>query len=137
MKPETIKKVKSCKALQGKSIVDVVALPRFQENLAAYWTAQKEDRKAAQSSYEAMRKAGGAKGYRVPAHVIDRLTNLTTEDLSVAFVEVLYKKSERTAAERTYIRQIGMQAYSLTIAQIVVEEYPELKEELLPTNKQS
>lgn len=133
MKKETIAKIKDCKALAGKSVIDVVALPKYQENLAAYWTAQKEDRKAVRASFDAMRKAGGAKGYKVPAHVIDKLFDLSVEDFSVAFVEVLYKTSNRSASERQYIYQLGMQAYSLTVAQIVVEEFPELKEELIPT----
>lgn len=135
MKKETIAKIKNCKALANKSVIDVVALPKFQENLAAYWVSQQEERKVARASFEAMRKAGGAKGYKVPAHVIDKLMGLSVEDFSVAFVEVLYKTSKRPAGERLYIYQLGMQAYSLTVSQIVVEEYPELEEELLPTNK--
>lgn len=133
MKKETIAKIKDCKALAGKSVIDVVALPKYQENLAAYWTAQKEDRKAVKASFDAMRKAGGTKGYHLPAHVIDKLFDLSVEDFSVAFVEVLYKTSNRPASERQYIYQLGMQAYSLTVSQIVVEEFPELKEELIPT----
>ena len=137
MKKETIEKIKKCKALEGKSVIDLVALPRFQDNLARYWTSQLEDRKVTRQSYEAIRKAGRAHGYHLPAHVIDKLAGMSTEDLSVAFVEILYKTSERPAAERKYIYQLGMQAYSLTVSQYVVEEFPELKEELLPTQKHS
>lgn len=135
MKKETLEKIKKCKALEGKSVVDVVSFSKFQDNLAAYWTSQREDRKVTYKSYEAMRKAGGARGYRVPSHVIDKLMELSTEDLSVAFVEILYKISKRPTAERKYIYQLGMQAYSLTVSQIIVEEFPELKDELLPTRK--
>ena len=125
----------SCKALKGKTIRDVITMSRFVENLAAYWTAQKADRDATRKSYEAMKKLGGAKGYKMPAHVIDRLYPLTAEDLAVEFAQVIYSGSNRSANERKYIRQIGQQAYNLTVAQIVVEEFPELEDELLPKKK--
>lgn len=132
---ETKSKMLACKALQGKTIRDIVTMSRFVENLAAYWTAQKADRDATRKSYQAMLKLGGAKGYKMPAHVIDRLENLTAEDMAVEFAQVIYGGSNRSAAERKYIRQIGQQAYNLTVAQIVVEEFPELEEELLPKPK--
>ena len=132
MKKEIRNKIYSCKALQGKTIMDVVAMPRFSENLAAYWQAQKADRESIRSSYDAMHKLGGVKGYKNPAHVIDDLASLTVEDLAVEFAKVVAGGSTRNAAERKYIRQIGLQAYNLTIAQIVVEEFPELEPELLP-----
>lgn len=137
---ETKRKITSCKALQGKDFADIIVMPRFLENLAAYWTAQKTDRDAIRKSYEAMRKMGGAKGYRIPAHAIDDLAGMSVEDLAGLSVEDLafeYAKviaggSTRNHAERLYIRQIGQQAYNLTIAQFVVEEYPELEPKLLP-----
>lgn len=132
MKKETLQKIRSCKALQGKTIFDVVALPRFVENLAAYWTAQKTDRDAIRKSYDAMRKMGGAKGYRIPAHPIDDLAQLSVDDLAVEYAKVVAGGSTRNHAERLYIRQIGQQAYNLTVAQYVVEEYPELEPELFP-----
>ena len=132
MKRETLQKICSCKALQGKTIFDVVALPRFVENLAAYWTEQKETRKTAIASYQAMHKLGGPKGYKLPAHVIDKLVDLSVEDLAVEYAKVVAGGSTRNNAERLYIRQIGQQAYNLTVAQYVVEEYPELESELFP-----
>lgn len=135
MKPETIKKIERCKALQGKTIFDVVVMPRFVENLAAYWTAQKTDRDAIRKSYQAMRKMGGAKGFKLPAHPIDDLDGLTTEELAIEFAKVVAGGSNRVAAERKYIRQIGQQAYNLTVAQCVVDEFPELADELLPKSK--
>lgn len=135
MKKETLNKIRSCKALQGKTIFDVVALPRFVENLAAYWTAQKTDRDAIRKSYDAMRKMGGARGYRIPAHVIDDLAKLTVEELAIEYAKVVAGGSTRNHAERLYIRQIGQQAYNLTVVQYVVDEYPELKDELLPKSK--
>lgn len=132
MKKETLQKIRSCKALQGKDVADIIAMPRFLENLGAYWTAQKTDRDAIRKSYEAMRKMGGAKGYRIPAHVIDDLAGMTVADLAFEYAKVVAGGSTRNHAERLYIRQIGQQAYNLTIAQIVVDEYPELANELLP-----
>ncbi len=135
MKKETLQKIRSCKALQGKDVADIIAMPRFLENLGAYWTAQKTDRDAIRKSYEAMRKMGGAKGYRIPAHVIDDLAGMSVDDLAVEYAKVVAGGSTRTHAQRKYIRQIGQQAYNLTITQIVVDEYPELANELLPKSK--
>ena len=137
MKKSTLQKIRSCKALQGKTIFDIVDLPRFLENLAAYWTAQKSDRDAIRKSYQAMRKMGGAKGYKIPAHPIDDLANMTVEDLAVEYAKVVAGGSTRNHAERLYIRQIGQQAYNLTVAQYVVDEYPELADELLPTKSKN
>lgn len=132
MKKETLQKIRSCKALQGKDVADIIAMPRFLENLGAYWTAQKTDRDAIRKSYDAMRKMGGAKGYRIPAHVIDDLAGMSVADLAFEYAKVVAGGSTRTHAERLYIRQIGQQAYNLTVAQYVVEEYPELEPELFP-----
>lgn len=132
MKSETQNKIRNCKALQGKTVTDIITMPRFIENLAAYWTVQKEDRAAVRKSYEAMHKMGGAKGYKIPAHVIDHLPNMTAEDLAIEYAKVIAGGSLMNYAARKYIQQIGQQAYNLTIAQYVVDEYPELKDELLP-----
>ena len=129
MRKATIDKIRACKALRGKTILDVVELPRFVDNLAAYWKAQEEDRDTLYKWFETMRNV--AKGYRVPAHVIDDLLELTTEELALEFASVLTKASQRPFAQRQYIRQIGMQAYNLTVIQYVCDEYPELEKELL------
>lgn len=135
MKKETLKKISKCKALQGMTVEDVVKSERFRENLAAYLTAQREDRKAIRSSYAAMRKAGGAKGYKLPAHVIDNFMDCTVEEFANEYLKVLSKMSLRPMRERQYIGQLGQQAYNLTIAQIVVDEFPEVAEELIPKSK--
>ena len=128
-------KIAACKELQGKSVADVVAMPLFLDNLAAYLNAQREDRAAIKSSYKAMAKAGGAKGYKLPAHVIDHLADLTPEQMAGEFLLILGRASTRSAAEREYIRQISMQAYNLAVAQIVIKEFPEMEDILLPTSK--
>ena len=135
MKQETLKKISKCKALQGMTVEDVVKSDRFRENLAAYLTAQREDRKAIRSSYAAMRKAGGAKGYKLPAHVIDKFMDCSVEEFANEYLKVLSKMSPRPMRERQYIGQLGQQAYNLTIAQIVVDEFPETAEELIPKSK--
>ena len=132
---ETKQKIASCKALQGKTVEELIATDRFRNNLAAYMTAQKEDRKQIRASYEAMRKLGGAKGYKLPAHPIDRVIELSVDDFAAEFMAVLSKQSNRPIAQRRYIQQLGQQAYNLTVAQYVVEEYPELEPVLIPKAK--
>lgn len=135
MKRETLEKIKNCKALRGMTVEDVIKSDRFRDNLAAYLTAQREDRKAIRSSYAAMRKAGGAKGYKLPAHVIDNFMDCTVEDFVADYLKVLAKVSSRPMRERQYIRQLGQQAYNLTITQFVIDEFPELADELTPKAK--
>ena len=135
MKAETRKKVASCKALQEMTVADLCATVRFRDNLAAYMTAQRTDRDAIRKSYDAMRKLGGAKGYKLPAHPIDRVINMPVEDFAVEYLAVIANASKRPVAERRYIQQLGQQAYNLTVAQYVVDEYPELADELIPKSK--
>ena len=135
MKRETLEKIKNCKALRGMTVEDVIKSDRFRENLAAYLTAQREDRKAIQSSYKAMRKAGGAAGYKLPAHVIDKFMDYSVEEFANEYLKVLSKMSPRPMRERQYIRQLGGQAYNLTITQFVIDEFPELADELTPKSK--
>lgn len=135
MKPETRNKIASCKALQEMTVADLCATVRFRDNLAAYMTAQRTDRDAIRKSYDAMRKLGGAKGYKLPAHPIDRVINMPVEDFAVEYLAVIANASKRPVAERQYIQQLGQQAYNLTVAQYVVDEYPELADELIPKSK--
>ena len=132
---DTQQKIASCKALQGKTVEELIATDRFRNNLAAYMTAQKEDRKQIRASYEAMRKLGGAKGYKLPAHPIDRVIDLSVDDFAAEFMAVLSKQSNRPISQRRYIEQLGQQAYNLTVAQYVVDEYPELEPVLIPKAK--
>ena len=122
----------SCAALAGKSVRDVVCSSRFLENLSAYWTEQREARRSVEASYRAMHKLGAPKGYRLPSHVVCRLMGLTAAEMASEFLDVLSGVSPRSNAEREYIRQLGMQAYALTVSQYIVDEHPELAGELLP-----
>ena len=135
MKVETQNKIASCKALQEMTVADLCATVRFRDNLAAYMTAQRTDRDAIRKSYDAMRKLGGAKGYKLPAHPIDRVIGLTVEQFAAEYLAVLGRTSKRPFAVRQYIQQLGQQAYNLTVAQYVVDEYPELADELIPKSK--
>lgn len=118
-------KVRQCKALKGKTVFDIMEMQEFQDNLATYWTQQKEQRKATIESYKRISK-------QVPAHCIDQVINLTTEQLTMAYIQILNKTSIRPASERKYISQLCAQAYSLTCAQFVVKQFPELEDILIP-----
>lgn len=132
---EIQQKVRACKALQDMSVAQLVATDRFLNNLGAYMAAQSEDRKAIRKSYDAMRKLGGTKGYKLPAHAIDRVIDMSVEEFAKEYLAIIGHTSTCSAAEREYIYQLGTQAYELTVAQYVVDEFPELKEELIPSAK--
>lgn len=134
---ETKQKIASCKALMGKTVADIIATDRFRNNLGAYMIAQREDRKQIRASYEAMRKMGGAKGFKLPAHIIDRLMDLSVDEFANAFASIINGISKRTASEREYIAQLGFQAYNLTVIQYVIEEFPELEKELIPKTNEN
>lgn len=132
---EIQQKIASCKALQGMTVEDFIKNDRFRENLAGYLTEQRKARKMARASYAEMRKVGGAKGYKLPAHVCDKFIDVSVDLFAELFKAVISKRYNGPLAERQYIRQLGMQAYNLTVAQYVVEEYPELEPVLIPKAK--
>lgn len=132
---EAQKKIAACKKLQGMTVGDIIKSQRFTDNLAAYISAQREDRKAIQKSYAAMRKLGSTRGLKLPAHVIDRLMDLSVTDFAAEYGRIIDHRSERPAAERKYIQQLGGQAYNLTIAQYVIEEFPETKNYFFPKHE--
>lgn len=121
-------KVRQCKALQGKSVVDVMDMRQFQDNLAAYWTQQTESRKQVEKNYKLIAKP-------IPAHPIANLLNLSVLQLMMEYLAVINGASTRASSERRYIKQLCQQAYNLTVAQIVCKEFPELESELLPKAK--
>lgn len=128
MDKKIAEKVKQCKALQGKSVIDVMDMREFQDNLAAYWTQQTQSRKQVEQNYQLICK-------KVPAHPIANLMQLSVSQLMLEYVAVVNGTSVRNSSERLYIKQICLQAYSLTVAQIVCKEFPELESELLPKAK--
>ena len=132
---EIQQKIASCKALQGMTVEDFIKNDRFRENLAGYLTEQRKARKMARASYAEMRKVGGAKGYKLQAHVCDKFIDVSVDLFAELFKAVISKRYNGPLAERQYIRQLGMQSYNLTVAQYVVEEYPELESVLIPKAK--
>lgn len=132
MKKETIEKLYKVRALKGKTINDIISMPKYRHNLSHYMTEQSEARKAALASYAAIKKAGGGKGLKVPAHPVDIILKMTVEEFCDEYRAVLAKKSSRPASERKYIEQLGKQAYMLTVAEIACKQFPELKDEFFP-----
>ena len=128
MDKKIAEKVRQCKALQGKSVIDVMDMREFQDNLAAYWTQQTQSRKQVEQNYQLICK-------KVPAHPIANLMQLSVSQLMLEYVAVVNGTSTRTSSERLYIKQLCQQAYNLTVAQIVCKEFPELESELLPKAK--
>lgn len=129
------KEFQECKALKGKSVKDILISEKFQQNFTAYWNSQKADREAAIASAKAM----GAKirGFKVPAHAIDAFMKDSVGDMIVDYTMVLSGQSKRPARERVYLRQLGDQAYNKTIAEILIEEFPYLEDELMPKTPQA
>lgn len=128
---KNVDKIRSCKALQGVTVEQLINGERYRNNIAAYLKEQQETRKTTVASYKAMHKLGGPKGYKLPAHVVDHFLDWTVDRFVAEFLKVIAKCSELSFAERQYIEQLGKQAYNLTVAQYVIEEFPELETELL------
>ena len=119
------------------TVEDIVKSDSFKENLSKYWKAQREDREAIRQSYALMVKAGGSPNYKLPAHPIDKCITMSDDEMLSEFMLIIQKKSEKSMAVRQYISQLCQQAYNLTVSQIVVKEYPELEEVLIPKSKAS
>lgn len=117
---EVEEKMRDCKALKGKSYIDIITSPEYLANLRKYMDAQFCLRRAVLSAMP--------KGKRAPAHVVDSFMDWTEEQFAVALLEVISGKSELTAQERKYVKQLGMQAYNFTIQQLALKEHPELAE---------
>ena len=128
MDNEVRKKIAACKALQNATVEDIINSDRFRGNLDAYLRAQKEDRKAAQCSLI-------SPGFKLSSHPVDKFMDYTVGDLANEYVRVLQKVSVLPAAQRAFVFQLGQQAYALTVAQIVCEEFPELESILIPKSK--
>lgn len=129
MTPE--QKIRSCKALQGKTVFDVCAMPGFTDNLAAYVRVQREEKLKV---LDFAARVGGGKMH-APRHPIDQTMDWSVERWVVEFLAVVDGTSKRPASLRQYIRQLGMQAYNVTVANIVILEYPELREYFFPKSK--
>lgn len=129
---EVEKKLREVKALQGKSVSDILETEEFAEALKGYAQQQKQLR------LTAMRSVGTG---RLKAHVIDTFINSGLLDnvkmLTMEIEDVFNKVNYRPSREREYLYQLGMLAYKLAIKKIAVKEFPELKEALFGTRKNS
>ena len=128
---ETQQKIASCKALAGMTVNDLIDTDRFHANMAVYLTQQREERKAARMAYESMRKTG-AKGYKLPAHVVDHFVDVSTDKFCEMFKATLARTINAPFRDRQYIEQLGTQVFNLTALQFIVEAYPELEPVLFP-----
>lgn len=117
-------KMQSCKGLKGKSVIDICKGEGFRSNLEAYVIAQREERKVVYSHAE---QFGGGK-FHAPAHTIDHTMEWTVDEWVENFMEVVAKVSPLPANVREYVFQLGMQAYNVTVANIIILEFPELRE---------
>ena len=132
MTPEEVKaKVAKCKALKGKTLEDIINTRAFLKNLTAYLKAQKEDRDNARQNYETIKKLGGVKGMKLPAHPIDNI-DLTPERFKQEYLQVFALTNPRPSSERKYIEQLGNQALRKTMADMVCKEFPELTDYYFP-----
>lgn len=132
MDKEIINKIRQAKCMEGKTIEDVVNSDAFARNLSAYIKAQVDDRKAVLAYAVAVRKKGLT--MKAPSHVIDDFLAKGFADVDVfreEFLRVAGKISNEPVRLREYIRQLGMQVYAVTVVDMVSEEFPELKNELL------
>lgn len=121
--PEKVKaRIKTCKALQGKTIFDILKTDEYQTNLSAYISCQKEDRQKTFESYRAMKVLN--KTAKVPAHVIDHFEKWEAKDFTLEYMRILQSRSGLSKDERHYIMQICLQAYNKTVADFVVAEFP-------------
>ena len=124
-------KMRSCKALQGKSVLDICMLDGFLSNLEAYVKQQRAER---QIALDHAQKFGGDKMH-APAHPIDKTLDWSIEDWRQNFLEVFNKQSKLPSSVREYVRQLGVQAYNVTVANLVILEFPELREYFFPNSK--
>lgn len=119
-------KIRACKALQGKTVEDVCRLPGFRSNLEAYVTAQREEWRVLRE-HAALRNQGEKK-FRPKSHPMDGTVEWTMDKWVDEVVAVLHGYSKEPAAVREYVRQLGIQAYNVTCANLVLLEFPELRE---------
>ena len=117
-----LEKIASCKALQGKTIGDILEMDRYTAVLTAILDEQKSTRRAA-------RKAAHEAGLKLKSHVVDRFLGMPEGEFRKEFILVLEHASGRPFRERQYIEQVGRLALKQTIESYIIEEYPELKTE--------
>lgn len=133
MKKETLEAIRNCKALQGQTIADICQTDEFLGILDKYMRVQLEERQAARNAILTPNRLN----QRLPAHVIDKVEKLGLMNSPTRFAnewcKIINRESELSAKEREYVRQLGQQAFNLTVANFVIKENPELRSELYNT----
>lgn len=115
--------------LDGKTVFDVLDMPEYITNLAAYMNEQKMTRDAVLQQRQKIVESGK---YPAPEKrpCIDRVIELgllkNADDFTLEFAKVLTHQSEHPAEIRMYIQQLGMRAYQLTIEQFICKENPDM-----------
>lgn len=123
-------KLARVKALEGKTVMDIIASDDFQRIMSAFWSAQKEDYEDAVKLVNQQRAAGITS--RIPGHPITSLAHLKASEMTAEYLDVIMGRCTRPSRERIYIRQIGEQVYRNTILEIAGREFPEVLEYLKP-----
>lgn len=117
--------------LDGKTVFDVLDMPEYITNLAAYMNEQKMTRDAVLQQRKKIIEAGK---FPAPENrpCIDRVIELglmeSANDFAFEFAKVLNRTSEHPQEIREYIRQLGMRAYQLTIEQFICDANPDMAE---------
>lgn len=129
MNRELQEKIRNTKALQDKSVEDVVRSERFFRVLSTYLKEQ-------QATREAAGLLAKSRGLTLNTHPMTELDLSDVDGFREEYLKCLSKTSELRPMVRKYIMQLAGQAYAYTVALIVCEQFPELKSQLLNTQKQ-
>lgn len=113
------------------TVFDVLDMPEYITNLAAYMNEQKMTRDAVLQQRKKIIEAGK---FPAPENrpCIDRVIELglmeSANDFAFEFAKVLNRTSEHPRKIREYIWQLGMRAYQLTIEQFICDANPDMAE---------
>lgn len=121
MTPKDIEKIFK-QVIGDKTVLDILQTETFHKHLEIQLRAQKELRAAARKTIGAHR--------RLPAHVVDKFVDMTTEQFYDEVLLVLDKRSTRPARERQYISQLAKVSYDEAVREIVADASPEYREYL-------
>lgn len=116
--------------LNTSTVLDVLEMPLYQENIKACIEEQLETRAMVIDLINKAKNSG--KYIAENRHTIDSVIEIglmdSPLDFTVEFAKVLNKESKFPNSIRTYIRQLGMKAYKMTIEELIRESDPEMKE---------
>lgn len=121
------------KALEGKTIDDILKSDEWKQNISAYLNSQRADYNKAKEQAAKWRE----KGFKVKSirHTLESLDFLTPENFADYYAECFAKASNLNHAQRLYITQLGRQVYNKSVIDITIKAFPELREEFYKPNK--